>query len=250
MPGKPLLLHVGHLRPSPRWRMAEHHHAFHELIVPVRGRMTLRCPAGVFSVTAGDVLLYPAGMPHEEETVPADPVESYFLSLRHADLPTTALRRRHDHSGRMRQIIRWLYDDQFTKDPLARAENAALFHALLAHFLREDQGPEPELVRRIREFARQHLEEPLTLDRLAREAGLSRFYFTRTYRRLAGLPPMKELQRLRLEYARDLVMATRLPLKEIAQKTGLGTPYSLSRLFHRFFGMPPGAFRRSFCEPD
>jgi AraC-like DNA-binding protein len=243
------LLHIGHLHPSPRWRIADHHHAFHELIVPVRGRMTLRCPDGRFAIGTGDILIYPAGMPHEEESDPADPIESFFLSLTGTAIRGRSLLRRHDHSGRMRQLIRWLYADQFAEDPLARTERAALFQALLARFFREDQGPEPELAQQIRSLVRGHLGERLTLDRLAKEARLSRFYFVRTYRRLTGQSPMKDVRRLRLEYARDLIITTKLPLKEIAIKAGLGTPYALSRLFNRYFDMPPGAFRRSLNEP-
>lgn len=249
MPEPAKLLHIGHLDPSPRWRIAAHQHAFHELIVPVRGRMTLRCPEGRFTILAGDILIYPAGMAHEEESDPADPVESFFLSLTGSPVRGRSLLRRHDHSGRMRQLIRWLHADQYAKDRLAREERAALFQALLVRFFREDQGPEPELALQIRAFVRGHLGERLTLDRLAKEARMSRYYFVRTYHRLTGRPPMKDVCRLRLEYARDLIITTKLPLKEIAIKAGLGTPYALSRLFHRAFGMPPGAFRRSLNEP-
>jgi AraC-like DNA-binding protein len=250
MPTPAKLLHIGHLHPSPLWRMPDQRHLYHEMIVPIRGRMILRCPNGRFMIEPGDVLIYPAGMSHEEESDPANPVESYFLTFRGPQIQGSDLLRRRDHAGRMRQIIRWLQADRFARDPLAPAERTALFHALLARFFREDQGPEPELAQRLRAFVRDHLGERLTLDRLAGEAGLSRYYFARTYRRLTGHSPMKDVRRLRLEYARDLVMTTKLPLKAIAEKTGLGSPYALSRLFHRQFDRPPGAFRRQFNEAD
>lgn len=250
MPTTPRLLHIGRLHPSPLWRLASHRHVYHELIVPMRGLLHLQCPSGQFAIEPGDVLIYPAGMPHAEESDPANPLESFFLSFKSPDIRGTALLRKRDHTGRMRQLIRWLHTDQFLRDPLAATEQTALFQALLARFFHQDQGPEPELAQHIRAFVRGHLGAPLTLDQLAKEAGLSRYYFVRTYRRLTGLSPMKEVRRLRLEYARDLVITTKLPLKDIAEKAGLGSPYALSRLFRQYFDMPPGRLRRQLNEPD
>lgn len=252
MPKKVQLLTIGHLGVNPAWGTPAHRHPYHELIVMMRGNMRLQCADGHFTLEAGDVVIYPAGMPHAEKSVPENPVESYYCSLKcpSASAPGPGLVRRHDHSGRLRQIIRWLHADQGDRTPQAVAERSALFEAFITRFFIDSSGVETEMVRLVRAFVKNHMEEHLTLERLAREAGLSPFHFARTYRRLTGLPPMKDVRRMRLDYARDLTMTASYPLKEIAQKAGFGNPYALSRLFRRFFGMPPGEFRRQLGRPE
>lgn len=241
----PQPLQVGHLHPNPRWRMAAHRHAFHELIVPVCGKMTVWTDGSELHVEAGDVLIYPAGLEHEEQADPSEPIESFFVPFERPGFAGMGVLRKNDHGGRMRQLVRWLHADQSVPGTQAAAERDALFVALLARFFRDDQPTECELAQRVRAFVRSHLGEALTLDQLAREAGLSRSYFVRAYQRLTGYSPMQDVRRIRLEYARDLVMTTRTPLKAVAELAGLGSPYALSRLFHRAFGVPPGTLRRS-----
>jgi len=55
---------------------------------------------------------------------------------------------------------------------------------------------------------------------------------------------MAETRALRADYARDLLLTTDLPLKEITVKTELGDEYALSRVFRHCFGIPPGAFHK------
>jgi AraC family transcriptional regulator of arabinose operon len=250
MPKQPQLLTVGHLAPNPDWSISSQGHACHELIVVMRGKMHLRCPDGSVLLEAGDVVIYPAGMPHAERSDPDDPVESYFCQLTYPLAAGTGLLRRHDHSGRLRQIIHWLHFDQGDRDPRTIAERNALFEALMSRFFIDSKGSDAEMVRRLRAFVNSHLDQDLTLSRLARECALSPFHFARTYRRLTGMPPMKDVRCIRLNVARDLIMTCGLSLKEIAQKTGFGNPYSFSRLFRRHFGMPPGEFRRRLGHGD
>jgi AraC-like DNA-binding protein len=241
---------IGHLNVNPAWKLAAHSHPRHELIVMMRGKMSLHCPDGHFTLEAGDVVLYPAGMPHAEKSDPTNPVESYFFQLTGPADIGEGLLRRHDHTGRLRQIIRWLHADQGDRDPGPRAERDALFGAFMSRLFIDSNGAEAERVRRVRAFVKKHMGERLTIGRLAKECGLSPFHFARTYRRLTGLPPMKDVRRMRLNFARDLIMTAGIPLKEIAQLAGFGNPYALSRLFRRHFGMPPGEFRRNLGQAE
>jgi AraC-like DNA-binding protein len=239
------LIAVGHLAPKPDWRMEAHYHAFHEMIVLIRGRM-LVCVAGrTTPAAAGDVLLYPATVPHAEKADPADPVESFFFGFTLDELRADTVIRRHDDGARIRQIIRWMHEDLKTAHPPARQEREALTHALLAEFFRpETHRSGHGMVDKVRRYVREHAAESLTLDALAREAGLSKYHFLRTYRRLTGRTPMADVRAIRADIARDLIQTTSLPIKAVAPTAGLGDEYSMSRVFSKLFGMPPGKFRR------
>ena len=56
---------------------------------------------------------------------------------------------------------------------------------------------------------------------------------------------MADVRAERLDWARDWLLTTTLPLKEIARRTGLGSAQAFSRVFSARHGQPPGAFRRA-----
>jgi AraC family transcriptional regulator len=82
-----------------------------------------------------------------------------------------------------------------------------------------------------------HLGEPITLEDLATNIGMSRYYFCRVYKEVAGHTPMEHLRALRLERAKDLIRSTALPLKAIAPEVGFGSAQHLCRLLHDRFGV-------------
>ena len=100
------------------------------------------------------------------------------------------------------------------------------------------------MVARVRQYVHDHIAEHVTLAALARQAGLSKFHFLRTYRALAGCTPMDDVRAIRAEYARELILTTNQALKEIAPRAGFSNEYTLSRIFRRRYNMPPGRIRR------
>ena len=238
------LLGLGHIATEASWQMKAHFHPFHELIVLVRGGMTVHAAGEEIRARAGDVLLYPARVSHQETTDPADPGESLFLAFRLPRVSDTAIVRVHDARGRIRQMIQWLHEDQRQGGGRVRREGHALLASLLEEFVRLRQGGEADLVSRTRAYAQDHLAEALSLDVLASQAALSKYYFLRAYKALTGHTPMEDVRAWRVACARDLLLSTSLPMKDIAPRAGLGNECAMSRAFRRQFGMPPGEFRR------
>lgn len=225
--------------------MAPHAHPFHELIVVLAGGLRVTSGGDQTLATAGEVLLYPAGVTHAEEADPDDPVESLFFAFRGPVPGTQGIGVIQDTDGRMRQLAHWVYADRMATDAPAQAVRRHLFHALWAEFCRGKRTPEPALRTKLRHRVRLHPGSRITVDLLADEAGLSRWHYIRTYRRLTGRTPMADVREERLDCARDWLLASSLPLKTIAQRTGLGSAQAFSRTFTARYGQPPAAFRRT-----
>lgn len=98
---------------------------------------------------------------------------------------------------------------------------------------------------RARRHAEQHLHEPLTVEAMARQAGLSRYHFSRLFAAHTGMAPAAWLTDQRVRAAARLLRDTRLPLKEIAPRCGFPNANYLGRVFRRHAGMPPASYRRS-----
>ena len=244
-------LHVGRMGPNPRWRIAAHAHAFHEMIVVLGGCLRLRTDGENIEARTGDLLLYHAGRVHEESSDPSDPAETCFFSFQSSVANDWPLRMK-DHDGRVRQMADWLYVDRHESSPEALRARDAVFHGLLCELIRlQTRGARASsLVASLRSYILKHLDEPLPLDRLARQAGLSRFHFCRLFRQQAGRSPMEEVRVLRMSRARDLLQTTSLPIKAIASAVGLSDEFRLSHLFRRYHGSAPSALRRRADAPS
>jgi AraC-like DNA-binding protein len=99
---------------------------------------------------------------------------------------------------------------------------------------------------RARDLADARYFEPLTVDDLARAAGLSRAHFSREFRRAFGEPPHAYLLTRRLERAAALLRATDRSVADICLSVGLRSIGSFTTSFTRTYGMPPTAYRGAF----
>ena len=98
-------------------------------------------------------------------------------------------------------------------------------------------------VRRALELMREQLTEPLSLDELAKHAGLDKFHLCRAFRAQVGMPPHAYLTQLRIMRAKALLGAGAKP-KDVAPQVGLYDQSQLNRHFRRLVGMTPGQFSR------
>ncbi|MFE6411070.1 helix-turn-helix domain-containing protein [Streptomyces sp. NPDC057837] len=96
----------------------------------------------------------------------------------------------------------------------------------------------------------QRLDRPLTVEDLARRAGMSSRHLGRHFRSVTGTSPLKWLLTQRVRRAQLLLETTDATVDAIATATGMGTATTLRRHFHRTVGVPPDAYRRTFRSRD
>jgi len=87
--------------------------------------------------------------------------------------------------------------------------------------------------------------DPLGLDTVAREVGLSRPHFYKLFRAQVGLTPNLYLNALRMERAIDRLASTRQAVADIGFELGFSSQASFSRFFIANGVVPPSAYRRS-----
>ncbi|RPK70910.1 HTH-type transcriptional regulator CdhR [Streptomyces sp. ADI96-15] len=112
--------------------------------------------------------------------------------------------------------------------------------------------PEPlgERFADTREWALYRLGEPLTLDLLARQAGVSARTFSRRFVEETGYTPMQWVMRARLDLARELLERSERGVEQIAADVGLGTGANLRLHFQRILGTTPSEYRRTFTRGE
>lgn len=106
--------------------------------------------------------------------------------------------------------------------------------------------PESDRIRLALSFARDHLSEPLPVDRLAEAARVSLRQFGRAFRQETGESPARAIERLRVEAARTRLQDGSEPIEQIARAVGFHDPERMRRAFVKLLGLPPQAIRRSY----
>lgn len=89
-----------------------------------------------------------------------------------------------------------------------------------------------------------HLADGFSLIRLAREAGMTEFHFSRAFKRTTGFTPSQYFIDLRLEKARRLLRETNRSAIEIGLEVGYTSPSHFARIFRREVGISPSEYRR------
>jgi AraC-like DNA-binding protein len=86
--------------------------------------------------------------------------------------------------------------------------------------------------------------EDWTLDRLAREVGLSRTAFASRFTHYVEVSPMQYLARWRLQLAGHLLERPDISIAQAGAEVGYESEAAFNRAFKKFVGMPPGTWRR------
>jgi len=97
-----------------------------------------------------------------------------------------------------------------------------------------------------REWALQHLDEELTVQRLARHAKMSARTFNRRFREETGQSPGMWIRQRRIDRARELLESRDLPVDEVARLSGLGTGGNLRHHLRRGMGISPSSYRKVY----
>ncbi|MGZ1491744.1 GlxA family transcriptional regulator [Brevibacterium sediminis] len=100
------------------------------------------------------------------------------------------------------------------------------------------------------DWAKAHLDEPLTVDDLASRAAVSSRQLARRMLSSVGVTPLRWLHNQRLLRAQDLLERTDAAVEIIAARCGMGSAATLRRHFRNELGISPTAYRNAFHSPE
>jgi len=110
-------------------------------------------------------------------------------------------------------------------------------------------GLAPWQIRRVLTYVDSNLDTAIRNKHLAAIARLSEFHFNVAFRKSIGQSPHEYVIRRRMERAQGLMLSTDKALSEIAAECGLADQSHFTRLFRRFVGESPAAWRRARANP-
>ena len=111
--------------------------------------------------------------------------------------------------------------------------------------LRAQVGPSHRSLIKVAQLMEEHIEKPMSLDRIAKATGLSRRQIERLFKRHLNCVPKRYYLEMRLRRARELLLQTGMPIMDITTACGFQSPPHFSKCYRNQFGYPPSAERQN-----
>ncbi|GBF75587.1 hypothetical protein PA598K_04005 [Paenibacillus sp. 598K] len=99
----------------------------------------------------------------------------------------------------------------------------------------------------INRYIRENYEQPITLQMLADLIQCNPIYLSNTYSKVFKISPIRYLQNIRMEHAKQLISSTDLSIKEIANRLGYISRSQFTELFKRYYHVTPTEYRNELC---
>jgi AraC-like DNA-binding protein len=106
-------------------------------------------------------------------------------------------------------------------------------------------GLAPWQERRAKEILNANLEGDISVAVVAEACGLSKSYFSRSFRQSTGMAPHQWLLQRRVDAAKQMLPDTRRSLSEVGLACGFADQSHFTRVFSRAVGVSPGVWRRT-----
>ncbi|MBQ9330132.1 MAG: helix-turn-helix transcriptional regulator [Oscillibacter sp.] len=262
----PRLVYASRITPDsvlPHPRAMHSHRDLAEVILVVSGSGEFLLDDQRQTICAGSLLIYNAGVVHDEIADPQSALSWYCVAVTGLQLPglgenalappeAGCLFPAGERFSRLWTLFDLIYQGLDGRDAQAGAACGYLTLSLLATVLavigerrEEDLPRSDQLGLRIKRYLDVQYARPLTLQSIADDLRISPGYLSHVFKRTFGYAPMQYLTRRRIGEAQTLLLETELPVGRIAELVGYETQSYFDLQFTRHVGMPPRRYRQS-----
>lgn len=123
------------------------------------------------------------------------------------------------------------------------AELMQIFSSIAKRLLPVRKNNPPLNISKAVQALKENISSDFTCKELALMCNLSESHFMHSFKKWAGVSPKLFQLNLRMDYARELLFLTQLPVGEIASRVGYENPLYFSRLFKKYNGVSPSEYR-------
>lgn len=177
--------------------------------------------------------------------------------LTYLGLPATGvygMAESHALEGHIRKALTTLRSDY----PLRGVDGSAIVYQLMMDFFkyvqREGLVSHDAHVRRLKpalDLIERDIHRPLTLDDLAREAGVTQQYFCELFKSITRYRPMEYVNQRRVERAKELLIRNpREKVHDIARQVGFESDSYFATVFRKYEGVSPRVYRDTNGAPS
>ena len=258
--GSANLLNVASSRYGGDWNSVPHTHNHTELFFIVSGQGQFLIQDQVFPVDVNNLVIINPNVLHTEASLNAQPLEYIVLGISGIELATSENSNGQfcilDHfesveiSSCLRNILREMELKNTGYEDICQAYMEILIIRLMrntAMTVQEEATPlsSNRQCASVKRFIDLHFKEPLTLEQLAEEAHMSKYYLSHAFKREYGVSPINYMISRRIDESKYLLAETDLSMSQIAHALGFSSLSYFSQVFRKSQQISPMEFRQS-----
>ena len=234
------------------WLELPHSHTYSEIFYITEGAGSFIVSGIEFNVSKNDILLIAPGETHTEISSESLPLSYFVIGISGVSLTRTTLYTfpyflTKDEKQELLFFFKQCHKEKrnqlFNSDKIS----TQLISTLLLLLEREQKlrihSTAEKEIEKIKAYLDKHYVDTIDLDRLAQKFHISKFYLSHQFKKEFDISPIKYLNYLRINEAKRLLLASDLPITEIAQQTGFTSPSYLTQSFKKEVGLSPSEFR-------
>ena len=253
------LLNVASARYGGDWHSVPHTHNHMELFFIVGGKGQFQIQDQLYPVNINNLVIINPNVSHTEVSLNAQPLEYIVLGIEGIELATSENSNGQfcilDHvesveiSSCLRNILREMELKNTGYEDVCQAYMEILVIRLMRNTaLAVPTEPQTISVNRqcaaVRRYIDLHFKESLTLEQLAQEAHMNKYYLSHAFKREYGVSPINYMISRRIEESKYLLAETDLSMSQISQLLGFSSLSYFSQVFRRTQSISPKEYRQ------
>ena len=258
--GTAKLLNVASAKYGGDWHSVPHTHNHLELFYIVGGKGQFLIQDQLYPVNANNLVIINPNVTHTEVSLNAQPLEYIVLGIEGIELAagesTNGQFNILDHyesveiSGCIRNILREMEQKNTGYEDVCQAYMEILIIRLMRNIAlavpTESQTfSGNRQCASVKRYIDLHFKESLTLDQLAEDAHMNKYYLSHAFKREYGTSPINYMITRRIEESKYLLAETDLSMSQIAQLLGFSSLSYFSQVFRRTQAATPMEYRQN-----
>jgi len=258
--GTAKLLNVASAKYGGDWHSVPHTHNHIELFYITGGNGQFLIEDQLYPVNANHLIIINPKVTHTEVSLNAQPLEYIVLGIEGIELAISDNSNGrfcildHFESAEIHSCLRNILREMEMKNTGYEDICQAFMEILIIRLMRSTDlavPSEPPVITgnrqcaAVRRYIDLHFKEPLSLDQLAEEAHMNKYYLSHAFKREYGISPINYMIGKRLDESKYLLSETDLSMSQIAQLLGFSSLSYFSQVFRRTQSVTPMEFRQS-----
>lgn len=230
-----------------------HWHEHLEILLFTNGEGTIEIEHNVFHFTQGDVAVINSNSTHSmSEKHPDSAYHCLIIDKQFAETLGISFDklffREHLKDCRIRNIFISIAMEMEQKEAFYKARVQGYAAELLVLLAREHStirqivkgsSEKQKQIKKAIAYLSAHYEEPLDIETIAEQVGLSKYYFCRTFKEVTGQRAFDYINMMRCAHARKLLGMGGYNISESAFASGFNNLSYFTRTYKKFMGVPP-----------
>ena len=258
--GTAKLLNVASARYGGDWHSVPHTHNHMELFFIIGGKGQFLIEDQLHPVGVNNLVIINPNIVHTEVSLNAQPLEYIVLGIEGIQLAGNDASEKQfnilDHyesveiSGCLRNILREMEQKNTGYEDVCQA----FMEILIIRLMRSTALAVPaesqavsanRQCAAVRRYIDLHFKEALTLEQLAEEGHMNKYYLSHAFKREYGVSPINYMIARRIEESKYLLAETDLSMSQISQLLGFSSLSYFSQVFRRTQAVSPKEYRKS-----